>query len=92
MRSMAVAVLFLIATGCGGDDNCEPELGASCAEPTADAGKSCTGSEQCEGWCAAPIDAVHESDEPMVGSCSDETIAPCMERVEGGRYGGVMCI
>jgi len=82
--ALALAAALL---ACGGNDPCADRR----CGPTTDAGTPCTDSDQCEGWCAAPIDAVNDRGHAMRGEGSDKAGAFCRETVEDGRYAGVRC-
>lgn len=87
LAAFLAATAFAAGAGCGGD----PCDDGACGRATADAGKPCTDSDQCEGWCAAPIDAVNDRDHALLGECSDRAGPYCRETVEDGRYAGVRC-
>ena len=65
-----------------------------CVIPTADAGRSCTDSDQCERRCILS-DSVKPTrpDTPVTGTCQAESVRfGCFQTVEDGRAGPALCV
>ncbi len=65
--------------------------GPLCDLPTADAGKDCSDSSQCESWCAAQLTEAVEIGSPVSGKCAGGYEWSCISRVSNGTYAGTMC-
>lgn len=76
-----------------------PEAPATCNLPTTDAGKECSGSNECEGACIAELteeqkDMLNKTDEPVYtkGQCSSVNIVVgCHAYVINGKVEGILC-
>jgi len=66
-------------------------IGPICDTPTADAGKDCSDSSQCESWCAAQLTEAVEIGSPVSGKCAGGYEWSCISRVSNGTYAGTMC-
>jgi len=66
-------------------------IGPICDTPTADAGKECSDSSQCESWCAAQLTEPTEFGAPVSGECARAHEWSCRSSVRNGTYAGTMC-
>lgn len=66
-----------------------PSATAKCNLPTADAGKECTDSSQCESYCQAPSQT--EIDATIAGQCYEFQTAICMQEVLEGKASAEWC-
>jgi len=64
----------------------------ACTYPAPDAGKACTGSDQCAGKCIAVRDDA-ESGETAAGACSAlVNRGGCANFIENGKASGMLCV
>lgn len=62
-----------------------------CVHPYADAGKSCTDNQQCDGKCIAPVDAGPDGE--IVGQCqADDALFGCYAEVVDGKAVRAICV
>jgi hypothetical protein len=74
----------------GGTYVTDPPYWSACWEPTPDAGRPCTDSADCYGFCEAPPGTAGGA--RATGTCSDRTGTVCWTAVEGGVVQGPVCI
>ncbi|MDO8669213.1 MAG: hypothetical protein Q7K65_02880 [Candidatus Buchananbacteria bacterium] len=60
-----------------------------CNLPTADAGKKCTDSDQCESYCQAPKNS--KIGVNTTGTCYEWKLAECMQEVKDGKAEATWC-